>query len=71
MLLQTCQMLKIQKPDVRACKVSRRSQAAPDPYVNICIRVVMQSFELCKAMVTQSSVRQGFVALEGLRASHN
>lgn len=31
MLLQTCQMLKIQKPDVRTCKVSRRSQAVPDP----------------------------------------
>ena len=32
---------------------------------------VMQSFELCKPMVTQVSISQGFVALEGLRASHN
>ena len=31
MLLQTYHVLKIQIPDVRACKVSRRSQAAHDP----------------------------------------
>ena len=44
---------------------------AIDPYVNIYIRVVMQSIELCKAIVFRASLSHGSMALKGSRALHN